>query len=292
MNIEKRLILALLLSVVVVSAYSLFLKGFYKQPIVNKDVTAINNIFPEVKQAPPPLAPSSKKIVAQKPKPLGGIAKFLLSVLKWFQGYLKNWGLSIVALSVAIWLVLYPLSMKSLVSAKQMQTLQPKIEALRQQYKDQPQKLNKEIFELYRQNKVNPMGGCLPLVPQMFIFFGLYQMLTHSNVLQGAGFLWIKDLASTDKFYTFPPNLHLTLIKNELNILPLLMAALMFVQQKLSSKSTAGVSSEQQKIMLIVFPLMFGVMFYNFPSGLVLYWTMNSVLMILQQIMINRAPVK
>ena len=168
--------------------------------------------------------------------------------------------------------------------------MQPKVEALRKANKDNPQKMNKEIMELYKEHKVNPLGGCLPLLLQMPIFFALYNALMRSIVLKGAKFLWIKDLSEPDRLWIFPaswPNL--PILGNELNILPIIMAIGMFVQQKISSISSGGAAAEQQKIMLILMPIIFGLIFYRMPSGLVLYWFVNSLLMLIFQLRMNRA---
>jgi len=167
-----------------------------------------------------------------------------------------------------------------------MQALQPAIEELRSTYKDNPQKLNKEIMEFYRKHKVNPLGGCLPMVLQIPIFFALYQVLIRSIALKGANFLWIKDLSEPDRLFTLPVSL--PIVGNEINILPILMAIGMFIQQKTSMKTTSSGSAEQQKLMLILFPLMFGFIFYHMPAGLVLYWFINSTLTLIYQMRINR----
>lgn len=168
---------------------------------------------------------------------------------------------------------------------KEMQALQPHIEELRKLHKDNPQKLNKEIMELYRTHKVNPMGGCLPLVLQMPIFFALYQALMRTVALRGAKFLWIKDLSAPDRLFLLP--FSLPVLGNEINILPLVMTVGMFIQQKFSSPASTSNSSEQ-RMMLIIFPIMFGLIFYRMPAGLVLYWFINSTLMLIYQIRISR----
>jgi YidC/Oxa1 family membrane protein insertase len=169
---------------------------------------------------------------------------------------------------------------------KEMQILQPKIEALRKELKDNPQKLNKEIMELYKEHKVNPLGGCLPLLLQMPIFFALYQALIRSVALRGAHFLWIKDLSSPDKAFVLKNSI--PFLGNQVNILPILMAIGMYVQQKISMAKTTGDAAQQQKMMTIIMPVMFGVIFYQMPSGLVLYWFVNSLLMLSYQFRINR----
>lgn len=214
------------------------------------------------------------------------IGQLLLQTLEFLYGIVHNWGLVIVILSIAIYLILFPLTLKQMRSMKQMQVLQPAIEELRKAYKDNPQKLNKEVMELYRQHKVNPLSGCLPIILQIPIFFALYQVLIRSVALKGARFLWIKDLSEPDRLFILP--MSLPVLGNEINLLPILMTIGMFVQQKISMKVTSGGSKEQQKLMLIIFPLMFGFIFYRMPAGLVLYWFLNSSLMLIYQFRINR----
>ena len=216
----------------------------------------------------------------------GSISKLLLIMLNFFFGIFKNWGISIVALSILVNMALFPLTMKSMSSMKKMQEIQPHMEKLKQQHKDNPQKLNKEIMELYKTHKVNPFGGCLPMILQMPIFIALYQALIRNVDLKGARFLWIKDLSLPDAV-RIP--LNLPVIGNSLNILPILMIGAMLVQQKLSMSNAAAQSAEQkqqQAIMNIVMPIMFGFIFYNFPSGLVLYWFTNSIFMLVGQRML------
>jgi YidC/Oxa1 family membrane protein insertase len=215
------------------------------------------------------------------------ISRLLLQLLEFLNKIVHNWGIAIVLLSVLIYLALFPLSLKQMHAMKKMQVLQPHIEELRKTYKDNPQKLNKEIMELYKGNKVNPLSGCLPMVLQMPIFFALYQALMRSIALKGAKFLWIKDLSEPDRLFRLP--MSLPIVGNEVNILPILMTIGMFFQQKMSMKTTAGGSAEQQKLMLIIFPLMFGFIFYRMPSGLVLYWFINSSLMLFNQFKISQA---
>ncbi|MDI6605823.1 MAG: membrane protein insertase YidC [Candidatus Omnitrophota bacterium] len=215
------------------------------------------------------------------------ISQILLQLLGFFYGLVHNWGWAIIILSVAIYLILFPLTLKQMRSMKEMQALQPHIEELRKAYKDNPQKLNKEIMELYKQHKVNPFGGCLPLILQMPIFFGLYQALMRSVALKGANFLWIKDLSEPDRLFILPNAL--PILGNEINILPIIMAIGMFFQQKMSMVSTGSSTAEQQKMMMIIFPVMFGFIFYHMPSGLVLYWLINSMLMTAYQFHIKHS---
>lgn len=214
------------------------------------------------------------------------IAHLLLQLLQGIHAVVHSWGWSIIILSLVVYLCLFPLTLKQMRSMKEMQSLQPHIEELRKQYKDNPQKLNKEIMQLYREHKVNPLGGCLPLVLQIPVFFALYQVLMRSVSLRGSHFLWIKDLSEPDKLATLP--FSLPILGNEINILPIVMAIGMFFQQKITSSASAGTSSEQQRFMTILFPIMFGFIFYKMPSGLVLYWLVNSTMMLLYQLRLNR----
>ncbi len=213
------------------------------------------------------------------------IAQLLLQLLGFFYSLVHNWGLAIIILSIAVYFLLFPLSIKQMRSMKEMQILQPKIEALRKELKDNPQKLNKEIMELYKEHKVNPLGGCLPLLLQMPIFFALYQALIRSVALRGAHFLWIKDLSSPDKAFVLKNSI--PFLGNQVNVLPILMAIGMFVQQKISMAKATGEAAQQQKMMSIIMPIMFGVIFYQMPSGLVLYWFVNSLFMLGYQFRIN-----
>jgi YidC/Oxa1 family membrane protein insertase len=208
------------------------------------------------------------------------IAKVLFKGLRMFYRVTGNYGVSIILLSLAISLIMMPLTKKSLHSMKEMQKIQPETEQIRKAYKDNPQKMNKEIMELYKKHKINPVGGCLPMLLQLPIFMSLYQVLLRSVALRGAHFLWIKNLAGPDAAFTIPQKL--PIIGNNINILPILMAIAMWAQQKMSQGGGKEVS-EQQKMMATIMPVMFGFIFYNMPSGLVLYWFTNTLFMLLIQ---------
>lgn len=221
----------------------------------------------------------------------GGISQLLISALRLFYKITRNWGVAIILLTILINIVLLPLTKKSYKSMQEMQILQPKIEKLRQECKNNPQKLQKETMELYKKYKVNPMAGCLPMILQMPIFIALYQGLMHSIELRGAKFLWIRDLSIPENVrlpFTLP------LIGNTINILPILMLVAMFFQQRLSTKMTSMAQTDeqrqQQKIMAIMMTVMFGFIFYNFPSGLVLYWFGNTVIMTGFQMFFSKTP--
>jgi len=215
------------------------------------------------------------------------ISQILLQVIEFLYSLVHNWGWAIIVLSILVYFILYPLTLKQMRSMKEMQALQPRIEELKKAHQDNPQKLNKEIMDLYRAHKVNPLGGCLPLVLQIPIFFALYQALIRAIALKGAHFLWIKDLSEPDRAWVMP--FSIPMLGNEINILPIFMVVAMFIQQKITSNTaTMGQSSEQQKFMLILMPLMFLFIFYHMPAGLVLYWLVNSLLMLSYQLRISR----
>jgi len=206
----------------------------------------------------------------------------ILLIMNWVYRHVGNYGVAIILLTVVSKVLFYPLTVKSMRSMKAMQALQPQINALRNKYKSDPQRLQRETMDLYRQHKVNPMGGCLPMVAQIPIFYALYLALSVSVELQNATFLcigqlfgvhlWICDLASHDPTY----------------ILPILMGVTMFIQQKLTP--TAG--DPRQAKMMLVMPFVFTFMFLNLPAGLVLYWTVSNVLQIAQQKLMDRPKAK
>ncbi|WP_343656526.1 membrane protein insertase YidC [Cupriavidus sp.] len=197
------------------------------------------------------------------------LAKPLFWLLEKLHGFLNNWGWSIIALTVLIKLVFFPLSAASYKSMGKMKDLQPRMTAIRERYKGDPQKMNQEMMALYRTEKVNPLGGCLPIVIQIPVFIALYWVLLSSVEMRGAPWLgWIHDLSVPDPFY----------------ILPIVMAVSMFVQTKLNPTPPDPV---QAKVMMIM-PLVFSFMFFFFPAGLVLYWVVNNILSIAQQWQINR----
>jgi YidC/Oxa1 family membrane protein insertase len=205
----------------------------------------------------------------------GIIARFFLTALLWLNKFTKNYGFAIIVLTIIIKLVLYPLQHKWIVSMKKMQKLQPKMEAIKARYKkaktdpEQRQKMNTETMKLYQQEGINPAGGCLPFVLQVPILWGFYGLLTHAIELRGAPFmLWIQDLSMKDPYY----------------ITPILMTVTMFIQQAI----TPSTADPAQKKMFMIMPLIMGWIFKEFPTGVVLYWLMQNVLTILQQVIMNK----
>ena len=200
------------------------------------------------------------------------LAKPLFYVLKFFYDYVGNYGWAIILLTVLIKIIFWPLTDKSYKSMKAMQTLQPEMQKLREKHKNDRDTLNKEIMTLYKEHRVNPLGGCLPMVVQIPVFFALYQVLMNMIELRHAPFIfWLTDLSVKDPYY----------------ITPLVMGATMFIQQKLTPSQLDPI---QQKIFLIM-PVVFTFLFLNFPSGLVVYWLVNNVLTIVQQLSVNRKKI-
>ncbi len=197
------------------------------------------------------------------------IARPIFWLLLWINGFIRNFGWSIILLTILIRIPFIPLLNKGQASMKKMQAIQPKMAEIKEKYKKDPQKMQKEMMELYRKNKVNPMGGCLPMLVQIPVFFALYKVLLVAiEMRQAPWILWIHDLSAKDPYY----------------VLPIVMGATMFLQQKMTPSSA---DPRQAKIMMIM-PVVFTFMFLNFSSGLVLYWLMSNVLSIVQQIFVNR----
>jgi len=214
----------------------------------------------------------------------GAIAKILLGILAYIHRVVNSYGLSIILLTIFVSAILFPLTSISYNSMKKMKLIQPEVNKIREMYKEKPQKLNKELMGLYKRQKVNPLGGCLPMLIQMPIFIAFYSALIHSIELKGAPFLFIKDLSLPDRAVPLP--FQLGPFGNAINVLPILMAFAMFIQQKLSASVTgmgAGPEADAQRTMTMMMPFVFGVMFYGLPSGLVLYWLTNNIIMIITQ---------
>ena len=211
------------------------------------------------------------KLVMSHDMTLEVLAGPLLDLLRLIFGYVGNYGVAIIILTIIVRIVLFPLTFKGMKSMKRMQQLTPRMKKLQEKYKNNKEKLNKEMMELYRKNKVNPLGGCLPLVLQIPVFFALYSSLSSAVELRHAPFIfWIGDLSQPDG----------------LGITPLLMGASMYIQQKMTPQ-TAMMDSTQAKIMQML-PFIFTIFTFTFPSGLTLYWVTSNILSIAQQQIINR----
>ncbi len=204
--------------------------------------------------------------------------KLLVPTLNFFNRLIPNYGVAIILLTFLVRIIFWPLTHKSTVSMKRMQELQPKLKELQAKFKDNPQKMQQETWALYRENKVNPLSSCLPMVIQIPVFIALFTVLRSAVELRYAPFLWIADLSE-------PENLLAGVLPIPLNILPVLMSGTMALQSYLTP--SAG-DPQQQKMMMIMMPIMMLFMFYSFPSALSLYWTVSQVLSIVQMVMIRR----
>ena len=197
------------------------------------------------------------------------VAKPIFYVLRFINEYTHNYGLTIILLTMGIKMLFVPLQYKSYKSMKQMQVIQPKVLALQEKFKDDRDRLNKELIKLYRDHKVNPVGGCLPMVLQMPVFVALFNILYMTIDLRQAPFIgWITDLSVQDPYY----------------VLPVVMGASMVMQQKMTPTT---MDPTQAKIMLVL-PVFMTFLFVNFPAGLVLYWLTNNLLTIAQQVITDR----
>jgi len=205
----------------------------------------------------------------------------LLSALAWIAGLTKNYGVAIIVFTALVTTVLAPLTVISYRSMRKMSELKPQMDALMAKYKSDPQRANREVFALYKENKVSPLSGCLPMLLQFPVLIALFQGITHFIELRGQSFLWIADLSLPDRLATLP--FGLPLLGSDVNALPIIMAGVMFVQTRASQGQMGGMQSNPMaKIMSgPLMSIIFGVMFYQFPSGLVLYWLTNSVMSII-----------
>jgi YidC/Oxa1 family membrane protein insertase len=203
---------------------------------------------------------------------LEALAKPLLAMLRWFYGFAGNYGIAIILLTIVVRVALFPLTYKGMVSMKRMQKLQPKMMALREKYKNDRERMNRETMGLYKRYKVNPLGGCLPILLQLPIFFALYSALSSAIELRHTPFFgWITDLSAMDGLF----------------VLPILMGGSMVIQQRLTPTTVDPV---QAKILMWM-PVIFTLFMFTFPSGLTLYWFTSNILSILQQLVINRVQV-
>ena len=197
------------------------------------------------------------------------IASPLFAVLKFFYALVNNWGWAIVLLTVMIKLIFFPLSAASYKSMAKMKLVTPRLTKLREQYGDDRMKMNQAMMELYKTEKINPLGGCFPILVQIPVFIALYWVLLAAIELRHAPFvLWIRDLSALDPYY----------------VLPVLMTITMVLQTRMNPTPPDPVQAKVMQFM----PYVFSIFFFFFPAGLVLYWLVNNILSILQQWQIQR----
>ncbi len=220
-------------------------------------------------------------------------AKFLFFLMKFFYNCFGSWALSIFLITCVLRLLLYPLNTWSMRSMKSMQRIAPAVKAIQERHKKDPQKAQQEIMKLYRENGVNPLSGCLPLIIQMPFLIGMFDLLKSAFELRGAVFIpgWINDLSAPDVLFSW--NYPLPFIGNEFHLLPFVLGGIMFVQQNLMSnlpkdKSLWTDQQKQQRSMGNIMTLVMTVLFYQFPSGLNIYWISSMLLGIAQQLWTNK----
>jgi YidC/Oxa1 family membrane protein insertase len=198
------------------------------------------------------------------------VATPIFKILMWLHGILGNWGWSIIALTIIIRIFLYPLTHKGMVSMQKIKEIAPKIKEVQEKYKGDPARMNAAVMEMYKKHGANPLGGCLPLILQIPVFFAIYRVLLNAVELQGAPWmLWVTDLSRMDPYY----------------ILPILMGATMYYQQKITPSNFTD--PLQEKIFKFL-PVIFTFFFFTFPAGLVLYWFVNNIFSIAQQYLVNK----
>ena len=217
--------------------------------------------------------------------------KILKVILEFLNKLIHNWGVSIIVMTLLLRIIMFPLSKKQSLSSLKMQELQPKMKAIQEKYKNDQQKLQQETSKLYQQAGYNPASGCLPLFLQFFVLISMYNLFNNYFEFRGAMFIpgWIPDLSTGDVVKTF--NFNIPLLGNQLRLLPVIYVATQLLSGKITQYGQAGAPGQNQatmKFMMYGMPLMFFFMFYNAPSGLLLYWLTSNVLQIFQQLIINK----
>jgi len=213
------------------------------------------------------------------------LAKPFLYFMNFLYKFIPNYGVAIILLTVIIKLLFWPLGAKSYKSMNEMKKIQPLLAGIKEKYGNDKKRMNEELMGLYKTYKINPMGGCLPMVAQIPVFFALYRMLYETIELRHAPFMfWIKDLSAPDRLFSFAFSIPFMEPPYGIPVLTIIMGATMFIQQKM----TPAVGDPIQAKMMMLLPVVFTVIFVNFSAGLVLYWLINNVLSILQQYIISR----
>jgi YidC/Oxa1 family membrane protein insertase len=219
---------------------------------------------------------------------LGWLEWLLKKLLMFFHSLVPNWGVAIILMTIAIKIILFPITHKSYESTSRMQSLNPKIQEIRSQYKDNPQKMNQEMAALYKTEGVNPLGGCLPLLLQMPIFIALYGLLNKHFDLRGAVFIqgWISDLSSPESIFSLPFQIPIV-GWTDIRLLPIIFALTMLISSKMM-QSPATSSQGNMKMIMYFMPLFLFFVLYDAPSGLLVYWIMTNFLTVIQQKVIGK----
>lgn len=214
-------------------------------------------------------------------KPVYDLLKFLV---KFFYNITGSWGIAVVLIAVAIKVLLEPLSIKAAISMKRLQLIAPKVREIQEKYKGDPKRMNAEIAELYRIYGANPASGCLPLLLQIPIFIALYNVLSGFIELKHQGLLWIKDLTKPDTVLYIKELEGLIILPASINLLPIIMTGVSLLQTYIASSKT----QTQQSFVMWLLPIIFMFIFWNLPSALVLYWTIQTILSAIEQYVINK----
>lgn len=226
----------------------------------------------------------------------GGFLGWLESILKWMlelsYKIINNWGVAIIITTIVLRLILFPLTYKQSLGTLKMQQMQPKMKAIQEKYKDNPQKLQAETAKLYQQSGYNPMSGCLPLIFQMMALIAMYNLFNNYFEFRGASFVkgWIDDLSMGDSVAHW--NANIIFIGNNLRILPIIYLVSQLFYGKITQMQAAGQSTGSMKFMTYGLPIIFSFLFYNAPAGLLLFWTVSNLLQMVQQVVINKVMSK
>ena len=206
---------------------------------------------------------------------------------------IPNWGVSIILLTILLKLCLFPISKNQMMASLKMQEIQPKMQEIQQKYQNNPQKQQEMLAKLYKENGYNPMSGCLPMIFQFLILFAMYNLFNNYFEFRGAEFIpgWIDDLSVGDSILSF--GFKIPFIGSDLRILPIIyLVSQLFYGKITNNGGVAGNSNTQMKIMMYGMPIIFFFLFYNAPSGLLLYWTVSNIFQMGQQIIINNMKQK
>jgi len=214
---------------------------------------------------------------------MSSVGRLLLNMLNGIHSVIPNYGLAIIILTFIIKLIFWPITHKGMQGMRRMQELQPEMNAIKEKYKEDKQKQQQAMAELWRKHKINPLGGCLPLIVQIPVFIALFTVLRSAIELRFSEFLWIADLSEPERLFSF--GFSIPFLGEYFNSLPILMGVTMWLQQKMTPSTG---DAQQQKMMAIFMPIMIFVMLYNFPSGLILYWTTNQIATIVGQAVSRR----
>ncbi|MBN2652108.1 MAG: membrane protein insertase YidC, partial [Spirochaetales bacterium] len=217
------------------------------------------------------------------------LVNFLKISLDWMYSWMNNYGVAIILLTILIKLLIFPITRKSYQSSSEMQKISPKINEIKEKYKNDPQRMNQEVAKLYKESGINPMKGCLPMVIQMPIFIAMYQLCLNHFALQGKPFmLWINDLSLADSVYSFDFETSIGFLQgfDAIRILPVLFVATQIISTKIMQGKSAPANGSM-KFMIYGLPLVFFFILYSAPSGLFVYWITSNIITFLQQILIN-----